>query len=384
MAGGHTPVFAKPKRGTGAAVSPAAAHPRFEPLPPLPPGELTLSLSDYLPGIEKDVKAAGKLVFHSFGDSGGIYGTEAQDAVAKAIEAQSEGADAASKPRFLYHLGDIVYFNGEEKLYVTQFYEPYQNYNAPVFAIPGNHDGDTHVRKGDPADTDPSSLYGFMQNFCNSAGENKFKHRPPMNQPYCYWKLEAPYLQIIGLYSNVDGNFDPAGKTVQKDWLKEQLKTAPADKWLILTVHHPCYSLDSVHGGYAEILADLDAAFRAARRYPDVVLSGHVHDYQRFSRKRGKVTIPYIINGNSGYANNAKLLHKLQASVAQEQLPYETTDQTGVSLEAFDEKNAGFLRVTATPKELTVEYFAVPFDGEPNVKNNTDSVTVPAASPKKM
>lgn len=384
MAAAQPIAYAKPKRATGAAVSPPAAHPRFEALPPLPAGDLSLLASTYVPNIEKDAKAAGKIVFHAMGDTGGVYGTEAQDAVAKAIEAQIDGAAASDKPSFFFHLGDVVYFNGEDKLYVSQFYEPYQNYSAPIFAIPGNHDGDTHVQKGDPEDTDPSSLYGFMQNFCNVAGVNQFKHRPPMKQPYCYWTLEAPYVRIIGLYSNVDGSPDQAGETTQSDWFKAQLKAVPADKWLIVTIHHPCYSLDSVHGGYQAILSSLDAAFQSAKRWPDAVLSGHVHDYQRFSRKHGKISIPYIVNGNAGYANNAKLLHKLQAGINQAPLPFATMDQVGVSLEAFDEKNAGFLRVTASAKELTVEYFAVPFDGDPNINNHTDAVTVPATSAKKL
>lgn len=376
--------FAKPKRSSGAAVSPPPAHPRFEALPPLPPGNLSLSLSTYLPNIEKDAKAAGQLVFHAMGDTGGVYGTQAQDAVAKALEAQIEAAADGDKPSFFFHLGDVVYFNGEDKLYIPQFYEPYQDYNAPIFAIPGNHDGDTHVQKGDPPDTDPSSLYGFMKNFCNAAGVNTFKHRPPMNQPYCYWTLDAPYLSIIGLYSNVDGSLDDAGKTVQIDWLKAQLKAAPADKWLILAVHHPCYSLDTVHGGYHQILTSLDAAFKSAKRFPDVILSGHVHNYQRFSRKRGKSSTPYIICGNAGYANTAKLLHQLQPQVAQAPLPFETTDQAGVSLEAFDQTNSGFLRVTVSAKELTVEFFAVPFDGVANIHNAADSVTLTAASAMKL
>lgn len=384
MAGIHPVVFAKAKRGTGAAVSPPAAHPRFESLPPLPAGDLTLALTTFLPNIQKDAKTAGKLVFHAMGDTGGVHGTEAQDAVAKAIEGQIDGSAAGDKPSFFFHLGDVVYFNGEDKLYVSQFYEPYQDYNAPIFAIPGNHDGDTHVNKGDPPDTDPSSLFGFMQNFCNAAGVNTFKHRPPMKEPYCYWSLDAPYTRVIGLYSNVDGGLDTGGETTQSDWLKAQLKAAPPDKWLIVAIHHPCYSLDSVHGGYQEILSTLDAAFKSAKRFPDVVLSGHVHNYQRFSRKQGKVSIPYIICGNAGYANTAKLLHKMQAGVAQAPLPFATTDQAGVSLEVFDEKNSGFLRVTASPTALTVEYFAVPFDGDPNIFNHSDIVTVPAAVAKKL
>ncbi len=46
-----------------------------------------------------------------------------------------------NKPAFLFHLGDVVYDFGEAQYYYDQFYEPYRNYPAPIFAIPGNHDG---------------------------------------------------------------------------------------------------------------------------------------------------------------------------------------------------------------------------------------------------
>jgi len=42
-------------------------------------------------------------------------------------------------------------------------------------------------------------------------------------------------------------------------------------------------------GGYAEIFSSMDAAFAASNRIPDVVLSGHVHSYLRFSRALGGV-----------------------------------------------------------------------------------------------
>ena len=44
------------------------------------------------------------------------------------------------RPAFLFHLGDIVYNFGEARYYYDQFYEPFRNYPAPIFAIPGNHD----------------------------------------------------------------------------------------------------------------------------------------------------------------------------------------------------------------------------------------------------
>ncbi len=47
----------------------------------------------------------------------------------------------------------------------------------------------------------------------------------------------------------------------------------------------------------------LDAAFAKAGRWADIVLAGHVHDYQRFTRKvasNGR-QIPYLVAGAGGY-----------------------------------------------------------------------------------
>ena len=52
--------------------------------------------------------------------------------------------------RFFYHLGDIVYLYGEEGNYFSQFFTPYAEYRAPIFAIPGQHDGDPAPDAGAP------------------------------------------------------------------------------------------------------------------------------------------------------------------------------------------------------------------------------------------
>ncbi|MGZ4273758.1 MAG: hypothetical protein ACXVRP_08335 [Solirubrobacteraceae bacterium] len=39
-------------------------------------------------------------------------------------------------------MGDVVYPHGEEAGYRDQFFSPYVAYTAPIFAIPGNHDGE--------------------------------------------------------------------------------------------------------------------------------------------------------------------------------------------------------------------------------------------------
>src|SRR5262249_7258833 len=150
------------------------------------------------------------------------------------------------QPSFFYHLGDVVYYHGEDVGYHDQFYFPYQDYPAPIFAIPGNHDGDTP----DPKDT----LKAFCEHFCATEPRNPpeagHSDRPTMTQPNCYWRLDAPLLTIIGLYSNVSGALDdPKGDAApQRDWLTEQLRSAPPDWCLLLAVHHPLYSLGK-HGG---------------------------------------------------------------------------------------------------------------------------------------
>src|SRR6516225_9356492 len=99
---------------------------------------------------------AGRLVFHTVGDTGGVHGTEVQTALAEHMESQVTAATDGDKPAFFYHLGDVIYFNGQSADYDPQFYEPYQYYQPHIFAIPGNHDGDTQVRRNDPPVTEPT------------------------------------------------------------------------------------------------------------------------------------------------------------------------------------------------------------------------------------
>ena len=374
--------FAKPAPELGNPVTNLPDQPRFQPLPPFTGTNFNLPLEDILPGVTEEAEKAGGLVFHAVGDTGGIHGNETQNAVAAAMQDQIAKADRRERPRFLFHLGDIVYLNGESSQYVSQFYEPYQYYDAPIFAIPGNHDGETAVEARGDREREPS-LFGFMQNFCSPAPKRFFKHRSTTTQPYCYWRLEAPFVHIIGLYSNIDGQLDRRGDQRQQDWFIEQLKSVPTDKWLVVAVHHPCFSLDETHGGYVEILSAMDAAFKAADRIPNIVLSGHAHSYQRFSRALFGKSLPYIVAGAGGFANSSRSLHKLQRGLVIDQLPF-TTTLSAVRLESFDVMNAGFLRLTTGPENLTIDYFSVSFDDPPvQCQGAADSVTVAYVKSKK-
>jgi predicted phosphohydrolase len=324
----RTNAVGKPRRVTGDPVAVLKQNTRFIPVPQAPPALLKVPFSLFDPATSAAATAAGKLVFHCVGDT-----------------------------------GDVIYFNGQSTLYKTEFYEPYQYYPKLIFAVPGNHDGDTFVSAGDAPDTEPS-LLGFMENFCAVQPVMVTPYRMTMTQPYCYWTLDAPFVTIIGLYSNVEGSLDARGRMDQQHFLNTQMVAADPTKKLIVTVHHPPYSLDSAHGGTPDILNAIDQAVEASGRPPDAVLSGHVHNYQRFSRVVGTRKIPYVVAGAGGYANAATSMHQLQPGLTTPPvaLPYQTTVE-GVMLEQYQENEPGFLRITADANGLTFEYFLVPFGG---------------------
>jgi len=331
------------------------------------PASLSLDLSSVItPAKMNQILAAKKMCFHAVGDTGGINGTETQDAIAKQMEEQVVQS-TGSIPAFLYHLGDVVYYNGVSTQYSPQFYEPYQTYPNPILAIPGNHDCDTQTLKGDPADNEVS-LFGFMTNFCDpSPHYGPFSsYRMTMNQPWPYWVLNTPYATLIGLFSNVDGSFDAVSDKArtQFSWLVAQLKSAPTNKCLILSAHHPCFSLDTTHGGYPIILSDLDEAFKKSGRKPDLVLSGHVHNYQRFTRTLSKTHIPYVIAGAGGFANQQRGLHKIQKDPKGNLIktPFQTTVK-GLVLEAYNQESPGFLNIEVDPQFIIGEYYINNFTG---------------------
>jgi hypothetical protein len=391
----NSPRFNKTRRAFGVPVAEVKSNPRFIPPPFTNLQNFNLPLDIVLrkPVEEKRILDARKIVFHCVGDTGGIKGTEAQEAIAHAMEAQIQSAADADRPAFFYHLGDVVYYNGLEHLYSSQFYEPYKYYPAPIFAIPGNHDGDTGTRKGDEPDTEPT-LAGFMENFCSSQAQHIDAYREAMTQPYVYWTLETPFATIIGLYSNVDGSLDGRGTVEQQVWFEKQMTAAPADKCLIVAVHHPPYSLDADHGGAPAILASIERAASNTKRWPDAVFSGHVHNYQRFSRTVDGREIPFVVAGAGGYADNHKSMHQLQLDQNKHPIPpgkpFKTTVE-GVVLEHYEETNPGFLRITVDGEMLTGEYFSVPFDDAPpatsvdrfQVSWKKHSSAKPAAVPKK-
>jgi hypothetical protein len=171
------------------------------------PGDLYL-LQDALGGhgseIVRGIKKAGQIAFHALGDSGASKSRKYKNEldVADQLTMDAQSAEATDRPAFLFHLGDVVYDFGESQYYYDQFYDPFRNYPAPIFAIPGNHD--SFIIPGTPEDETP--LRVFMRNFCapepTITPEAASLHRTAMTQPGVYFTLDAPFVRIIGLFSN--------------------------------------------------------------------------------------------------------------------------------------------------------------------------------------
>ena len=126
----------------------------------------------------------------------------------------------------------------------------------------------------------------------------------------------------------------------------------------------------------------LDGAFTAAARLPDLVLSGHVHNYQRFSRplENGE-TLTYIVAGAGGYPN----LHTL-AKVGGAPPPVPWTDPlTGWTLANYSQEHRhGFLRLTVTKTSIDGVYTTVPRPQESwtaGPVKHIDTFTIPIKKP---
>jgi hypothetical protein len=369
-------------------ISADSAAKGIEQLEPIPPVRSTvpMDLADVIgAGPVQSIHNSGQIVFHTVGDTGGIHNPEFQFAVADAMS-----GDSASGACFWYHLGDVVYYFGQDQYYFEQFYDPYRDYNAPIFAIPGNHDG--AVFTGEPG----KSLDAFVSNFCASqparTQDSQGAVRTTMDQPGVYFTLNAPFVKFIGLYSNTgEGGTEGviAGPTVgnaQLSFLQQQLAQAKAERAsgqgraLIIATHHPPFTGSPNHVPSPSMLKQIDDACAAAGIQPDMHLSGHAHLYERYTRTVGGKQIPYIVAGMGGYYNLPGL--KPGNKTVPPKTPVSGTDASGnpLTLNVYNFDTFGFLRITVSPNSITGEFVTVdPSTGKTGVG---DSFTLDLAAYK--
>jgi acid phosphatase type 7 len=309
------------------------------------------------------ITETGVLVCHTVGDTGDYRGRQ-QDFVAAMMTADAAALPADRKPAFLYHLGDVIYFAGDIDKYGDNFYETYKDYPAFIVSIPGNHDCQPDDPQDGPVDPAKVPLDGWVQNFMSKnpgqIGSLKTSSaRTQLDLPNVFWTFTTPLATFVGLFSNV-GETEGQIHQDQIDWFRSELAAAAPDLALIVTVHHPPYSGDTEHSGSSAVHQVLFDSFAAVGRYPHLVLSGHVHNYQRFTTDvagpQSAMQIPCIVAGAGGYTNLGKL-QKVKGAYPSAPLQIDA----GLRLERYDQDNFGFLRLEISKAQIVGTYLSAPY-----------------------
>ncbi|HLY26377.1 MAG TPA: hypothetical protein VKQ72_08565, partial [Aggregatilineales bacterium] len=110
-------------------------------------------------------------------------------------------------------------------------------------------------------------------------------------------------------------------------------------------------------------------AINDSRRLPNLVLTGHVHNYQRIERNLidGTAT-PFLVVGNGGYFH----LHGMNADDGT------VDDQTGAKLIMSDHHNHGYLTLAVDAHSISGSLTSVATDG--SISKNTDQFSYGAAA----
>ena len=250
--------------------------------------------------------AADRVSFLVVGDPG--EGDSSQFALVEPLKSRSDGTD------FMFVASDVVYPAGDVNDYRRKFYFPYRECRRPIYAIPGNHDWDD------------GGLFGFMYHFCGveqaptevlaavPPALRLFWRRPaPIEeatrqwlrtrdedgsralQPGPYFALDAGPLLLVGLDLGLCATVDRD----QGAWLHRISRASPKPKILIMS--KPVYADGHYTPGPIEGGGTVDDVVRDPASNYVAVLSGEIHNYQRYPvAVPGGRTVQYIVCGAGG------------------------------------------------------------------------------------
>jgi hypothetical protein len=352
------------------------------------------------------------MVFHAGGDSGASAARNfpRELSVADQVTLDCHSSLEEDRPRFFYHLGDVVYNFSESQYWFDQFYDPFRNYPAPIFAIAGNHD--SFIVPGTKLADEP--LKTFARNFCATnlsiTREAASLHRTAMTQPGVYFTLDAPFVRIIGLFSNAledpgvisnqSGKF-PNVPNFQIDYLKAQLQRIKDENYkhaVLLSVHHPPFSFSPKssgsggnHSSSTDMLREIDTVCKQVGVYPHAFISGHAHNYQRYTRTvdfgaADPFDVPFIVCGDSGHNVNPVVrgskgqpAHDPGNGIDVSYLERKPAVKSkGLLLEKHDSLNYGYLRISVDDSQLRIGFHQAGVSSLP--QSRFDMVTVDLAT----
>ena len=236
-----------------------------------------------------------------------------------------------------------------------------------------------------PATDSVPTLDAFLRNFCAPTPAQSPDAggllRTTMIQPGVYFTLEAPFVRILGLYSNTledpgvisdENGAHSMLDSRQITFLTTALTRSKNENFkgaLIIAVHHPPFTGGSVHGGSPLMLADIDRACQTTGVWPHAVFSAHAHNYQRFTRTVNQYKIPFLVTGCGGHSPLSKMRGTYRT-------PYKIDDT--LTLESYDDTHYGYLRVVVNAQTMRIEYHPQTDGGA--IKTPDDHVTVTLAT----
>ena len=177
-------------------------------------------------------------------------------------------------------VGDLSYANGNQPIWdafgrVTQFLAT----TVPVMSLPGNHEWFDDQN------------YAFVA-YYNRFGRSLPIVSPPTDTSGLYYSFDAGLIHVVMLAGYCQEQSSAytqpclAEGTLQRSWLEGDLARANANRasvpWVVVSFHQPFANSNSAHPIAKEGVPTqqaIEALLYASK--VDVVLSGHVHAYQR-------------------------------------------------------------------------------------------------------
>lgn len=138
------------------------------------------------------------------------------------------------------------------------------------------------------------------------------------------------------------------------------------------------------------MLRQIDTICKQEGVYPHAFISGHAHNYQRYTRtvnlNGADYDVPFIICGDGGHNVNA-LTRAKKGQPSQEPSNGSKVDYLevkpavkvgGLLLEKYDDHNYGYLRITVNKKQMAIGFHQV--GASTLAQSRFDMVTVDLAS----
>jgi hypothetical protein len=192
-----------------------------------------------------------------------------------AMGKQAQTADLVStlirdrNVRAVLALGDLAYWFGSHEDYRTT-YHPYwgrPDIGALIRPVPGNHE-----YRGDPEATAYFDYFNGVGRPSGTAGDR--------SRGYYSYDIGAWHFVALNTAENPGCVFMPCDQgSPQLEWLRGDL-AANTKACTLAYWHHPRFNQALAYGDHPAVAPLWDALHDA---HADVVLNGHVHNYQQFS-----------------------------------------------------------------------------------------------------